>query len=46
MNSESKPSPAGENSRRKFFQEIGTLAAASSVVARVGAAQQPPPGAA
>ena len=44
MSSESKPGPASENSRRDFFQKIGTLAAASSVAARVGAAQQPPPG--
>jgi len=42
MNSESKPDPAGENSRRDFLQKIGTVAAASSVAANVGAAQQPP----
>jgi hypothetical protein len=47
MSSESKPGPAGENSRRDFFQKIGTLAAASSVAANASAAQQPPaPGAA
>jgi len=46
MNSQSKPSPAGENSRRDFFQKIGTLAAASSVVANASAQQQPVPGAA
>ena len=45
MNSESKPGPAGENSRRDFIQKIGSLAAATSVAA--SAAQQPPaPGAA
>jgi len=46
MSSESKPRPASENSRRDFFQKIGTLAAASSVAARAAAQQQPPPGAA
>ena len=46
MNSESKPDTAGENSRRGFFQKIGTLAAASGVAANAGAQQQPPPGAA
>jgi len=33
--------PEGENSRRDFFQKIGKLAAASSVVAGASAAQQP-----
>jgi hypothetical protein len=42
MNSESKP-PAGENSRRDFFQKLGTLAAASSVAANAGAQQLPLP---
>jgi len=40
MNSESKPASAGENSRREFFQKIGTLAAASSLVANANAAPQ------
>jgi len=40
MNSESKPVSAGENSRREFFQKIGTLAAASSLVANANAAPQ------
>jgi len=45
MNSESKLGPAGENSRRDFFQRIGTLAAASGLAANAGAApQQPVPG--
>jgi hypothetical protein len=41
MNSESKPNPAGESSRRNFLQQIGTLAAASGVAANA-APQQPP----
>jgi len=40
MNSESKPCPAGENSRRDFLQRVGTLAAASGLVASA-APQQP-----
>jgi hypothetical protein len=43
MNSDSKPNPAGENSRRKFLEKIGALAAASGVVASTSAAQQQPP---
>jgi hypothetical protein len=46
MNSESQPCPAGKNSRRDFFQKMGTLAAASSVAAHGAAAQQQPAGAA
>ena len=42
MNSESKPDPAGEKSRRDFIQKIGTAAAASSLAASVSAAQQAP----
>jgi len=42
MNSEFKPDPAGENSRRDFIQKIGAVAAASSVAANASAAQQPP----
>jgi len=38
MKSDSKPGPAGENSRREFFQKVGTLAAASTMMAN---AQQP-----
>jgi len=33
MNSESKPNPAGENSRRDFLQKIGVIAAAAPVAA-------------
>jgi hypothetical protein len=33
MNPESKPKPAGENSRRDFLQRIGTAAAASGLAA-------------
>lgn len=40
MNSESKPGPEGENSRRCFMQKLGALAAASSVA--TGSAQQLP----
>ena len=40
MKSEPEPNPAGENSRRQFFQKIGALAAASGVVANVNAAPQ------
>jgi len=43
MNSESKPGPAGENSRRDFFQRIGTLAAVSSVAANASAQSLPLP---
>jgi hypothetical protein len=47
MSSESKPNPAGENSRRNFLGKIGALAAASSVAANASATQQQPaPGAA
>src|SRR5271157_5381043 len=46
MNSESKPDPAGENSRRDFLQRIGAVAAASTVAANASAAQQPPAAAA
>ncbi len=42
MSSESKPDPAGEDSRRGFIQKIGTAAAASTLAAGVSAAQQPP----
>jgi hypothetical protein len=38
VNLEPKPALAGENSRREFFQKLGTLAAASSVVASANAA--------
>jgi hypothetical protein len=41
MNSESKPVPAGENSRRDFLQKIGTLTAASSLAANASADPQP-----
>jgi hypothetical protein len=41
MSSECKPNPAGENSRREFFQKIGALAAASSLVATANAAPLP-----
>ena len=40
MNSEPKPDPAGENSRRDFIQRIGMAAVASGVAANA-AAQQP-----
>jgi hypothetical protein len=40
MKSESRPAPAGENSRREFFQKIGTLAAASSLATNAGATPQ------
>jgi len=47
MRSQSKPCPAGEDSRRDFFQKIGTLAAASTVAANaIASPQQPVPGAA
>jgi len=42
MNSQSKPNPAAENSRRDFLQKIGTLAAASELVANASAAPQQP----
>lgn len=45
MNSNAKPGPAGESSRRSFIQKIGTLAAASTVAANASAQQQPPSGA-
>lgn len=45
MNSKSELNPAGENSRRDFFQKIGTMAAASGLAANASA-QQPAPGAA
>jgi hypothetical protein len=41
MNSESKPNPAGEKSRRAFIQKVGTAAAASSLAAAASSAQQP-----
>jgi len=41
MNSESKPGPAGENSRRDFLQKVGTLAAVSSLATRANADPQP-----
>ena len=37
MNSECKAGPTGENSRRKFFEKIGALAAASGVAANARA---------
>jgi hypothetical protein len=40
MNSESRPNPAGEGSRRDFLQKVGALAAASGVTASA-APQQP-----
>jgi hypothetical protein len=43
MNSESKPDPKGENSRRDFLQKIGTAAAASTVAANASAQQPPAP---
>ena len=42
MSAESKPGPAGENSRRDFIQKIGAVAAASTVAANISSAQQPP----
>jgi hypothetical protein len=41
MNSESRHCPAGENSRRDFFQKVGALAAASSMASGVANAQPP-----
>jgi hypothetical protein len=41
MKSESKPDPTGANSRRVFFQKLGTAAAVSSLAASVSSAQQP-----
>ena len=41
MNSESKPGPAGENSRRDFLQKVGTLAAVSGLASRAIADPQP-----
>jgi len=41
MKSMSRPGPAGGKSRRAFIQNVGTAAAASTVAASVGAAQQP-----
>jgi hypothetical protein len=43
MNSESKPDLTGEDSRRRFMQKLGTVAAVSSVAASVSSAQQAPP---
>jgi len=43
MNSEFKPGPAGEKSRRAFMQKIGTAAAASTLAASVSSAQQRAP---
>jgi hypothetical protein len=45
MNAQSKPGPAGENSRRDFIQRIGAVAAASTVAASASAQQPPPAGA-
>ncbi len=42
MNSESKPGRTGRKSRRAFIQNIGAMAAASSMAANASAAQQPP----
>ena len=41
MNSEFRPGPAGENSRRDFLQKVGTLAAVSGLAARANADPQP-----
>jgi len=41
MNSNPRPGPAGESSRRRFLQKFGTLAAASTVAANAGVRQQP-----
>jgi len=46
MNSEWKPDPAREKSRRAFIKKVGTAAAASGLAAGAISAQQPPvPGA-
>src|SRR5512138_629318 len=41
MNSESKTTPAGQNSRRDFLQKVGALAAVATPVAANTAAQAP-----
>jgi hypothetical protein len=40
MNTEAKPGPTGDDSRRKFIQKIGTAAAVSGLAASVSSAQQ------
>ena len=42
MNSEPKPGPAGESSRRDFLQTVSTLAATSGLAASANAASQQP----
>jgi hypothetical protein len=42
MSAGSNRGPAGKKSRRAFIQKIGTMAAASSIAANAGAAQQTP----
>jgi hypothetical protein len=42
MNSESKPNPADENSRREFLQKIGAMAAAAPIAASAAPAQSMP----